>query len=208
MAGRLRWKRTWPLVLAMILIAGLAATTVWMRNPGTTLSAAGARDATNAVKPDARVDEGDAFAPRALRQNQATAPSAAQVQQQVKSSLARRARLRDQQARDAATSKQQALATYRAEKIDRVWAAQKETELSGIATSAALVETKIAPTAFDVTCKRTMCRLTGRFSTNSEAEDWTLYYMSSVGSALPNSVVSRTQNPDATTSVEIYGRAR
>ena len=35
-----------------------------------------------------------------------------------------------------------------------------------------------------------------------------MMYMASVGKALPSSVVSRTPNPDGSTSVEIYGRAR
>jgi hypothetical protein len=33
-------------------------------------------------------------------------------------------------------------------------------------------------------------------------------YMSSVGGDLPNAIVSRVPNPDGTTSVQIYGRAR
>ena len=64
------------------------------------------------------------------------------------------------------------------------------------------------PKDLRVDCKSSMCRLDSSFATNGQAEDWVLLYMSSVGSALPNAVVSRVPNPDGTTRVEIYGRAR
>ena len=66
----------------------------------------------------------------------------------------------------------------------------------------------MAPRSLDIDCKSSMCRVGGSFASNGDAEDWVLIYMSSVGSTLPNAVVSRSANPDGTTSVQIYGRAR
>ncbi|MEP6634706.1 MAG: hypothetical protein ABJA62_10920, partial [Luteimonas sp.] len=134
--------------------------------------------------------------------------NAADMREQMKRSIARREQLRADQARQSEAARQKAIATYRAESVDPAWAPQKTAELNQIAALPAIAQAKISPKSLDVDCKRTICRLNGTFASNGDAEDWTMLYMSSVGGALPNSVVTRTQNPDGTTNVEIYGRAR
>ena len=204
------WKKKAPLLLALVVIVGLAAVTVWVRQSRIGVPTDDARAATDVVAAVSATGE-NAESPQShasRRANMDARMSGAEMQERVKATIARRARLRDESASKAEVSKQKAAAAYRAEKVDKAWAAQKETELEGVATSAALAQAKIVPRAFEVDCKTTVCRLNGTFSTLGEAEDWTLYYMSSVGNALPNTVVSKTQNPDGTTSVEIYGHAR
>ena len=204
------WKRKAPLLLAVTAIVGLAAVTAWVRQSRIDIRADDVRTVTDSAPAvGTSKDDAGSSQSRASRRTSTDARlHGADMQERVNAIIARRARVRDEAASKAEASKQKAMAAYRAEKIDRAWAAQKETELSGVATSEALAQAKIVPKSFDVDCKTTVCRLNGTFSTLSEAEDWTLYYMSSVGNALPNTTVSKTQNPDGTTNVEIYGRAR
>lgn len=205
------WKKKAPLLLAVAVIVVLAAVTVWVRQSRIDGHADDVQAVTDGV-PVVNANRNDAESSQSRtppgRAGTDGRLHGAEMQERVKAAIARRARLRDEMASKAEASKQKAAAAYRAEKVDKTWAAQKETELEGVATSAALAEAKIVPKAFEVDCKTTVCRLNGTFSTLGEAEDWTLYYMSSVGNALPNTVVSKTQNPDGTTSVEIYGHAR
>ena len=202
------WKRKAPLLLAVAVIVVLAAVTAWVRQSRIDVRADDVQAATDhvpVVTGDVAESSQSDVSRRAGTDGRA---SGADAPERVKAIIERRARLREEAASKAEASKQKAVAAYRAEKVDQAWATQKETELSGVATSAALAQAKIVPKSFDVDCKTTVCRLNGTFSTLGEAEDWTLYYMSSVGNALPNTVVSKTQNPDGTTNVEIYGRAR
>ena len=202
------WKTKAPLLLVVAVIAALAIVTMWVRQSRTDRPADDVQAGAD-VAPVSATGDAESSQSRASRRASMDARmSGAEMQERVQAIIARRARLRDESENKAQASKQKAAAAYRTEKVDKAWAAQKETELSGVATSAALAQAKIVPKAFDVDCKTTVCRLHGTFSTLGEAEDWTLYYMSSVGNALPNTVVSKTQNPDGTTSVEIYGRAR
>ena len=204
------WKKKAPLLLAVAVIVALAAVTAWVRQSRIDARADDVQAATDDVRAVSATGDDAKSSQSAASRSAGTDARlrGAQMEERVNAVIARRARLRDEMESKAEASKQKAVAAYRAEKVDKAWAAQKETELSGVATSAALAEVKIVPKSFDVDCKTTVCRLNGTFSTLGEAEDWTLYYMSSVGNALPNTVVSKTQNPDGTTSVEIYGRGR
>lgn len=207
MAASVGWRKTGPVLAAAILIVGLGAVTVWIRKPANVQSADVLPVKTIGGEAGDGVS-GDIVHAGGLHPNTDAPMNASEMQQQVKQSIERRARLRDQLVRESAAAKQKAVATFSSERVDPTWASGKEAELTGIARSSAIAEAKAAPKTFDIDCKSTMCLLNGSFATNGEAEDWTLLYMSSVGSALPNSVVSRTQNPDGTTSVEIYGKAR
>ena len=202
------WKKRGPLLMALTVLAVLAAVTLWMRKPdgasATTGMGTAAKDASTPADasntPPADI---------ASRRRQALAPmSTVGTHEQVAQSIARRERMRADQARQAEDSRQKAVATYRSERADPAWAPQKENELNTIAASPAIAEAKIVPKSLEVDCKRTICRLNGTFASSGEAEDWIMLYMASVGGGLPNSVVTRTQNPDGTTGVEIYGRGR
>ncbi|MBB6599244.1 hypothetical protein [Luteimonas sp. MC1825] len=127
---------------------------------------------------------------------------------QLAAHVERRAQRRDEHIARTAALKKQSAERFAAEQVDPAWAPQKEAELAGIAGQPGFATAGVKPTSLDMDCKSSMCRIDGQFASNGEAEDWILIYMSSVGSALPSSVVSRTQNPDGSTRVEIYGRAR
>lgn len=98
--------------------------------------------------------------------------------------------------------------TFTTEQVDASWAPVKERELDTIAARPEFATANATPKRMDVQCKSSVCRLDGDFTSMGQAEDWVLMYMSSVGSAMPNSVVTRTANPDGSASVRIYGRAR
>lgn len=97
---------------------------------------------------------------------------------------------------------------FASEQVDPAWAPQKEGELSTIAREPAFDKAQARPTKLDIGCRSSVCRIDGQFESRGSAEDWILMYMSSVGDAMPNSVVSRNRNPDGSIHVEIYGRAR
>ena len=108
----------------------------------------------------------------------------------------------NQAARDAA------ILAFRNERVDAAWAGVHESRLSGIAGAEAIAGTGIQPRDSDISCKARTCRIQADFASRSEAEDWALMFMSSVGDTLPSSVVTTTPNFDGSTTVEIYGTAR
>ena len=97
---------------------------------------------------------------------------------------------------------------FASEQVDPAWAPQKERELRDVASQETFEVAGANPTSLSIDCRSSMCRLNGEFESNGKGEDWILMYMSSVGSSMPNSIVSRTRNPDGSMRVEIYGRAR
>ena len=189
-----------PLVVAAVLVAAVVIGTIAMRG-----RADPARDA--APPPDVAVDTATPTPPPGVRSN----PPAARndtPEAQVNERVDLRAKRREEQIARTAAMKRQSAERFAAEQVDPAWAPQKEAELAGIANHSGFETAGVKPTDMRMDCKSSMCRIDGQFASNGEAEDWILIYMSSVGSAMPNSVVSRTRNPDGSTRVEIYGRAR
>ena len=193
-------KKTAPLILVAAVAAAIVVGTLLVRKSGVPADVVAAPAATDEA----------AEAPAARRPG-ATPPvrqSPAQARARVEQSAERRKKARDEQIRKTAELNRQAAETFRTEQVDPAWAPQKETELTDIAAIPAFETAGAVPTSMDIKCKSSMCRLESSFQTSGQAEDWILLYMSSVGSAMPNSLVSRTANPDGSTRVEIYGRAR
>lgn len=122
--------------------------------------------------------------------------------------IGRRDAVRGEYARRSRELRDRRVATFEGEQVDPAWAPQKEVELGKIVDIPAFETAGVEAKALRVSCKSTMCRIDGSFESNGKAQDWLLIYMSSVGGSLPNSVVSRTRNPDGTIGVQIYGRAR
>jgi|SRR5690554_3517081 len=121
---------------------------------------------------------------------------------------ARRAAMRQEQAERTRALREQSAQRFASEQVDPAWAPQKESELTAVASQPGFEVANAQPASLSVDCRSSMCRIDGQFESNGKAEDWILIYMSSVGSAMPNSVVSRSRNPDGSMRVEIYGRAR
>lgn len=193
-------KKTAPLILVVAVVAAIAIGTVLVRKSATTADAPVEPAAIEEVAP--RPASGQPVASRPPRQ------SMAQARDRIHETAERRNQAREEQARKTAELNRQAAETFRNEQVDPAWAPQKETELTDIAAIPAFETAGAVPTSMDIECKSSMCRLESSFENSGQAEDWILLYMSSVGGAMPNSLVSRTANPDGSTRVEIYGRAR
>jgi hypothetical protein len=191
-----------PLIVAAVVIAAVAIGTILVRRSG---------DAS----PDQQIAQGnqdqDASAPQASVSSQSVGSGSGGIvdrRARLHDAVARRQEARQAQIKRSAEQRKKAAEAFQREPVDPVWAPKKEVELNGIAAQPAFETAGAVPKDMRVDCKSSMCRLDGSFTTNGQAEDWVLLYMSSVGSALPNAIVTRTPNPDGTTSVEIYGRAR
>ena len=120
----------------------------------------------------------------------------------------RRAEMRDEHQARIRTLREESAQRFASEQVDPAWAPGKIKELTSLASEPEFAVANAKPQQLSVDCRSSTCRIDGQFETNGKAEDWILMYMSGVGSGMPNSVVSRSTNPDGTTRVEIYGRAR
>jgi hypothetical protein len=120
----------------------------------------------------------------------------------------RRAQSREDYLKRTEALRQTAEKSFAAEKVDAAWAPAKETALDAVAAQPSFATANAAPRRMQVECRSSMCRIDSEFGSMGQAEDWLLLYMSSVGSTLPNSVVTRTPNPDGSASIRIYGRGR
>lgn len=192
--------KSWtPLIAAGALVALLVAGTVYLRGQGARAPAdaatADAPAATPAPVPAAAVPAGG---------RRGTPVATADANDPIE----RRARLRREHEERTRALRERNIERYSTEQVDPAWAPQKISELTAVADNEAFQTAGAKPQSLSVDCRTSMCRIDGQFEDSGKAEDWILMYMSGVGSAMPNSVVSRRVNPDGTVRVEIYGRAR
>ncbi|MBJ6977906.1 hypothetical protein [Luteimonas sp. MC1895] len=192
-----------PLVVAAVVVVAVIAGTFILRR-GEAPGPADVPQSTAAAAADP-VAQAPAPANRNARPARASGES---LEQQVATQLDRRVESRAQHAARTRELREQSAARYASEQVDPAWAPQKESQLTGIASNEAFAQAGAKPTSLSVDCRSSMCRVDGAFETRSQAEDWVMMYMSSVGGTMPNSIVSRTQAEDGSTRVEIYGRAR
>jgi hypothetical protein len=188
-----------PLLVAAAIVLVVIAGTVIQRG----------RDST--VVAEAQV--ADAAAPAAGEPAAAPPPARravdrAQAQGQLVDHVARRSKMREEHAARTRALREQSEQRFASEQVDPAWAPQKEGVLTGLANQSQFETAAAQPRSLDIDCRSSMCRIDGEFETGGKAEDWILMYMSSVGSEMPNAVVSRKPNPDGTMRVQIYGRAR
>ncbi len=135
-------------------------------------------------------------------------PDGARNQARIAALTAKRRQSAEAMVKQNQAAREAAIQAFRNERVDAAWAGVHESKLSGIAGSDAIAGTRIQPRDSDISCKSRTCLVQANFASRSEAEDWTLLFMSSVGDALPTSVVTTNQNPDGSARVEIYGTAR
>lgn len=128
--------------------------------------------------------------------------------ERVQAVTARREEMRARHAQQTEEMRQRAEKTFEGERVDPQWAPGKQRELDAITEQPAFETIGVTPSRLDVQCRSSMCRIEGDFASAGQADDWVLVYMSSVGSTMPHSIVSRVANPDGSTSVRIYGRGR
>jgi len=135
-------------------------------------------------------------------------PDGARNQARIAALTAKRRQSAEAMVKQNQAARDAAILAFRNERVDAAWAGAHESRLSGIAASDAIAGTRIQPRDSDISCKARTCLIQANFASRSEAEDWALLFMSSVGDALPTSVVTTNQNPDGSGRVEIYGTAR
>ena len=135
-------------------------------------------------------------------------PDGARNQARIAALSAKRQQAADAMVRQNQAAREAAILAFRNERVDTAWAGAHESKLNAIAGNEAIAGTGIEPRDSDISCKSRSCLIQADFASRSEAEDWVLMFMSSVGDALPTSVVTTNPNPDGSARVEIYGRAR
>lgn len=195
-----------PLIFGGIVALAVVAGTLYMRN-----SAPAAGDASPDAAPSSGGEPGAVarLAEPPVREGGGAQRTIDQsVEGQLVSRLEQRAERREQHAARARELQAQSAARFASEQVDPAWAPAKESELSALAANTAYEEAGAKPSSLTVDCRSSMCRLDGRFESRGQAEDWVMMYMATVGGAMPNSIVSRTQAEDGSTRVEIYGRGR
>lgn len=192
-----------PLVAAVVVVLAVVVATFVFRG----------RDGTGAGQPDAASPEA---APQPSAQAGAAPPRRAGtpaqdrlgLQESVLDHVEQRAEMRRQHEERTRALREQSAQRFASEQVDPAWAPQKVSALSAIADDPGFEAAGAQPKSLNVDCRSSMCRIEGQFASSGVAEDWILMYMSSVGGEMPNSIVSRSRNPDGSMRVEIYGRAR
>ncbi len=191
-----------PLAVAVAVVVAVVAGTFFLRGKSGT--------------GDQAVEESEAPVPVATQvggpptgTRQAAKPvDRRQVEDQLSSQVERRAKMRDEHLARTNALREQSAQRYASEQVDPAWAPGKISELTNVANDASFEVAEAQPKSLSIDCRSSMCRIDGQFDDSNKAEDWILLYMASVGGSMPNSVVSRTRNPDGTMRVEIYGRGR
>ena len=190
----------WLLVAGVLGVAGWLGWRGWSTHGGTL-----ADERAPAVAADPEAIE--AARRRSAAQAMPT-PSALPPAEAVREQLARIAEQRKQSAARLDRAKRDAAAAFAQEPVDPVWSAATERRIDQVAALPAIQQNSAAPKDMRVECRSSMCRVTSDFTTSGQADDWTMLFMASVGSTLPQSLVSRVTNPDGSQSVVIYSRAR
>lgn len=198
-------KKRLPIVIAAAVVVALLAVTIVMRNR--TPPVPGDEQATKAGTATAANDDLVAGnAPRGSRTR--LSRTREDAMREARELSQRRSASKTRSAERAEALKTRVAAQFGAEKVDPAWAPGKESSLQDISKLPQIASNIAEPLRVNVDCRSSMCRIESSFKRSGDAEDWTMLYMASVGSSLPNAVVSRVQNPDGTTSVQIYGKAR
>lgn len=195
-----------PVVATVAVVVALVGGTILLRGndiPGAREVGSAGVDGNEAAPVAAPMPA----SPPVARAARPAAPLRSRDEELVEQVAARQA-MREEHAARMAELRERSAARYAGERVDAEWAPVKEVELSAIADRKDFAAAGAKPISLEIDCRSTMCRLDGQFSSRGQAEDWVMMYTASVGEAMPNSVVSRSRNPDGSTRVEIYGRAR
>jgi hypothetical protein len=126
----------------------------------------------------------------------------------VKETRAAFAARREQAKQAMQQASRDAASAFAREPVDPAWSAATEHTLDQIAAAPAIQQNVPAPKDMQIECRSSMCRVKSDFGNSSQADDWTLLFMASVGANMPQSIVSRISNPDGSQSVVIYSRVR
>ncbi|MEN1940385.1 hypothetical protein WCE41_04960 [Luteimonas sp. MJ246] len=192
-----------PLIVAGVVVLAVVAGTFVLRGRDTVLDPPEAQPVAGAPIADATGDAVPAGAAPVRAAQAATSPDESAL-----GHVERRKEMRESQQARIKALREESAQRFASEQVDPAWAPAKIEELTSVASDPSFAVAEAEPQQLSVDCRSSTCRIDGQFETASKAEDWILMYMSSVGSRMPNSVVSRSRNADGSTRVEIYGRGR
>ncbi len=147
----------------------------------------------------------DASRPRPTASSGIPELPAAEAVAQTRAQIAAR---RKQSAEALERERRDAASAFASEPVNPVWAAATERQLDRVAAQPAIQQNGATPKDMQIQCRSSMCRIQSDFGQGSQADDWTLMFMASVGSTMPHALVSQVTNPDGTRSVVIYSRTR
>lgn len=97
---------------------------------------------------------------------------------------------------------------FASEPVDAGWASRKEKALAAASDSSQIEQLGAKPLAFDSQCHSSVCVIGADFATATAAEDWYTLYTMVAGPEMSRAAVQRTDNPDGTIHLQIYGQAR
>jgi hypothetical protein len=97
---------------------------------------------------------------------------------------------------------------FASEPVDATWASRKEKALAAANESSQIEQLGAKPLAFDSQCHSSICVIGADFPTATAAEDWYTLYTLTAGPEMSRAAVQRTDNPDGTIHLQIYGQAR
>ena len=107
-----------------------------------------------------------------------------------------------------AAGRSKLVGAYEAENVDQGWAGAKQQALEALQSNEQIEQLNARPVAFDVACRSSTCRVQADFASRLAADDWLTLYLLNAGTELSNSSFRRTDYPDGTASIELYGQAR
>lgn len=141
------------------------------------------------------------------RRRRPVAMSPLEARDAVRGIVAERMRASNEQSRQNDRYKVSLAASFRREKKDLVWAGSAESELQHIATGADMTAAGVVVDDVAIECRSSICHTTATFTSDAQADDWVMVYMSSAGTVLRGSAVSRSRSADGSVSVEIFSKA-
>ncbi len=97
---------------------------------------------------------------------------------------------------------------YQTEAVDAGWAIGKERALETLQSNDQIEQFGARPVALDVACRSSVCRLQAEFASRVAADDWITLYLLNAGHEISRSSYLRTDYPDGTASIELYGQTR
>ncbi len=101
--------------------------------------------------------------------------------------------------------KQNLQAEFQGQRVNTAWARAKETELEKRVVDPQMEAISAIPTAFDVECRSSACRIVAEFPNRSAADDWLTLYLTTNGGLLPRVSFNQTPQPDGSIKLEVLG---
>jgi hypothetical protein len=188
-----------PLIALGIIVALMAAATIWKTSQTQAPSVMGATAPVDGTAATAQSNAG-AAGPR-LRQPPTPRRDRANAKPLTREQVAQ---VRKERTARAARAYDMARQQFAAQRVDPTWSAKTEQGLQKLTDNAAFAQMGSQPKDVQIDCKSSLCEIQGQFASDREARDWTQVYMTNVGGVVSMGRVRFYPNPDGTTQVRIY----